>query len=367
MLRAGAIATAFGVVATAAVFFVPAVTTAQQIKPDELQPAAAITVQLPALGNSWRTKGKSPVEMMVRLPSNYSREAAHPVLVFLAGGFGSADPKSFHDLVDGKDFISVGVDYTNENGWLSGFKNAVAALTVLSNATTIDKRSVFIGGTSSGAYATSHGIKSKYGADFAGFMPMIGGVVIEPATLGRRPILWYAGEKDTKISTNSAGLSRVAAQQAAHAKLAAAGSDSTLIVEPGVGHRVVWKNLKPKFQEWIYPRLPAVQELAALEGQLAKAQTDTARIVVYRKIATCWLDRPIVKEAKQKVAKAEAAARRPRLWTDASGKFRLRAAMAGFDGTTVRLRKGDGKVIEVPFKKLSERDRKFLAARFERD
>ena len=50
-----------------------------------------------------------------------------------------------------------------------------------------------------------------------------------------------------------------------------------------------------------------------------------------------------------------------RTWTDASGKFKVRASLAGVEDGTVRLRKSDGKTISVPLEKLSEADQQWVA------
>lgn len=49
-----------------------------------------------------------------------------------------------------------------------------------------------------------------------------------------------------------------------------------------------------------------------------------------------------------------------RNWRDASGKFSLEAELLEFKGGIVKLKKQDGKVIEMALEKLSEEDRKFL-------
>lgn len=64
---------------------------------------------------------------------------------------------------------------------------------------------------------------------------------------------------------------------------------------------------------------------------------------------------------------AEAPAEKPpppapqwRVWTDASGQYKVEAELVEFDGTEVRLRRADGTTIEVAANKLSEEDRAFL-------
>lgn len=52
----------------------------------------------------------------------------------------------------------------------------------------------------------------------------------------------------------------------------------------------------------------------------------------------------------------------PRLWTDRTGQFQVRAKYIGIEGGKVKLEKADGTVISVPLERLSEEDQKFVAA-----
>jgi hypothetical protein len=52
----------------------------------------------------------------------------------------------------------------------------------------------------------------------------------------------------------------------------------------------------------------------------------------------------------------------PRLWTDSTGKFRVRAVLIERTASTVRLHTADGREIEVPIERLSEADRGYLDA-----
>ena len=49
-----------------------------------------------------------------------------------------------------------------------------------------------------------------------------------------------------------------------------------------------------------------------------------------------------------------------RLWTDKTGKHKIRAKFVGIEDGTVKLRRSNGKLIRVPLDSLSEADRKFL-------
>jgi hypothetical protein len=50
-----------------------------------------------------------------------------------------------------------------------------------------------------------------------------------------------------------------------------------------------------------------------------------------------------------------------RWWTDASGRFRVRATLVRQDGDRVYLRKPDGKTIAVSLDKLSQQDQQFVS------
>jgi hypothetical protein len=52
----------------------------------------------------------------------------------------------------------------------------------------------------------------------------------------------------------------------------------------------------------------------------------------------------------------------PRLWTDRTGQFQIRAKYAGTEDGKVKLEKADGTVIPVPLERLSDKDQKFLGA-----
>jgi len=49
-----------------------------------------------------------------------------------------------------------------------------------------------------------------------------------------------------------------------------------------------------------------------------------------------------------------------RTWRDKTGKFSIRAELVESGGTAVKLKREDGKVINVPVDRLSDEDRKFL-------
>ncbi|KAA5542077.1 hypothetical protein FYK55_14805 [Roseiconus nitratireducens] len=50
-----------------------------------------------------------------------------------------------------------------------------------------------------------------------------------------------------------------------------------------------------------------------------------------------------------------------RMWSDQSGRFQIEASLVSQTATTVRLRKADGRVVDVPVDKLSLKDQEYLA------
>lgn len=51
---------------------------------------------------------------------------------------------------------------------------------------------------------------------------------------------------------------------------------------------------------------------------------------------------------------------KPRFWTDATGRFRVKATLLEVSGEQVKLKREDGREISVPIDRLSPRDREFL-------
>jgi hypothetical protein len=58
---------------------------------------------------------------------------------------------------------------------------------------------------------------------------------------------------------------------------------------------------------------------------------------------------------------ARSASAEIRTWSDATGKFKVEAELVGMEGETVKLRKKDGAVVDVPLARLSAADREYLS------
>ena len=71
----------------------------------------------------------------------------------------------------------------------------------------------------------------------------------------------------------------------------------------------------------------------------------------------------LAKEKKADKSKTENKERSEmRIWTDSTGKFRIKAKCIGVEDGKVKLEKSDGTVLRVPTEKLSEADKRFLAS-----
>ncbi len=74
-------------------------------------------------------------------------------------------------------------------------------------------------------------------------------------------------------------------------------------------------------------------------------------------------DEKLAKEKKNSTSTSEKKDRsKMRVWTDSTGKFRIKAKCIGVEGGKVKLEKPDGSILRVPTKKLSEADKRFLAS-----
>lgn len=74
-------------------------------------------------------------------------------------------------------------------------------------------------------------------------------------------------------------------------------------------------------------------------------------------------DKELAKEKKSGKSTSEKKDRSEmRVWTDSTGKFRIKAKCIGVEDGKVKLEKSDGTILRVPTKKLSETDKRFLAS-----
>ncbi|MBU4272981.1 MAG: trypsin-like peptidase domain-containing protein [Planctomycetes bacterium] len=74
-------------------------------------------------------------------------------------------------------------------------------------------------------------------------------------------------------------------------------------------------------------------------------------------------DEKLAKEKKNSTSTSEKKERSEmRVWTDSTGKFRIKAKCIGVEDGKVKLEKSDGSVLRVPLEKLSEADKRFLAS-----
>ena len=74
-------------------------------------------------------------------------------------------------------------------------------------------------------------------------------------------------------------------------------------------------------------------------------------------------DEKLAKEKENSTSTSEKKDRSEmRVWTDSTGKFRIKAKCIGVENGKVKLEKSDGTILRVPTKKLSEADKRFLAS-----
>ena len=253
-----------------------------QITPDQIKPAADIVFQLPKFGNSWRSKGKSAVEVKVILPKDFDKERSYPLILALGGGAGGPDAcKRWHQMMEGKHFIFMGVDY-NDEGYNSGFTIAEVGLKVLEEHVKVDRERMTVTGFSSGAYSICNMYGSKFGKEFLCYIPMGGGGPVDSGTNKKKSWLWVCGDKDTAKA--SAGRPRIDAAKSGNQLLAKSKVDSTMIIMKGVGHK--WaKEYDKEIKEWVFERIinPPLEEhySKALSHEKAKRYSEALKEFSY--------------------------------------------------------------------------------------
>jgi len=223
-----------------------------QIKPEQVKSSAEIVFDLPKLGNSWRSKGKSPVQVKFILPTNFDKERSYPLILALGGGAGGPDAcKRWNKIMEGKHFIFMGVDY-NGNGYDSGFPIAAEGLKILEQHVKVDRERMTVTGFSSGAYSICHMYNSSFGKQFLCYIPMGGGGPVDAGANKKKHWLWVCGDKDTQKA--SAGRPRIDAAKSGNQLLQKSKVDSTMIVMKGVGHS--WsKNYDNQIKEWVFDKI----------------------------------------------------------------------------------------------------------------
>ena len=271
---------------------------------EKFEPGKSFTILLPKLGTSTRQSGK-PVEMLVHVPVNYAPDRPHPVIAFLGGGAGSIkQSKRWFDLLEKRNFIVFAVDYTAPLPRDPDFKNTVHGLDLLARSTTVDLKTVILSGESSGAYGMTTWLACENGKRFCAFVPIIGGMLMNPKVVGNRPVLHIAGEKDTQRA--SGGRPRVVVQRECYQKLKEGGVDVEIIIQPGVAH--AWKPVSyDAARRWIYTKVPnSGLQLMHLYSELAsKTRLERRKTYYYRKIAESWLETALTEEARRKISGPE--------------------------------------------------------------
>ena len=223
-----------------------------QIKPEQIKPGAEILFELPKFGNSWRSKGKSKIQVKFLLPQNFDKNRKHPLILALGGGYGGPDAcKRWNAIMKGKHFIFMGVDY-DVSGYDSGFRIASEGLKILEQHVEVDRERMTVTGFSSGAYSICRNYDSSFGKQFLCYIPMGGGGPVDSGANRKKHWLWVCGDKD--LQKFSDGHSRISAAKLGNQRLQKSKVDSTMIVMKDVGHS--WsRDYDNQIKEWVFDKI----------------------------------------------------------------------------------------------------------------
>jgi len=261
-----------------AIFLIhPGLMAATKIDPALVKPGAEIVVDIPELGNSGRRKTE-PVQAMITFPDNYDEKVKHPILASVWGGYGGINQaKRFNRIIEKKNFICIGVDYSIDKAKGArdpGFQNVMYVLKLLGKVAKFDSKSMVIAGFSSGAYNISDSYDSKNGKAFSGYILIAGGMGLNPSSVKKKAVLLIAGEKDTQKA--SQGKSRVSAQVSCYEKLKKAKANVALIMQKGVGHS--WsQDYDEEVRDWFYEKLPLFSKHHAAYEKMKKTKSQSSK------------------------------------------------------------------------------------------
>jgi dienelactone hydrolase len=217
-----------------------------------LKPGADILVDCPELGDSTvLAEGgtKAPVRLGLHLPMNWRKECRFPVILYLGPAAGGCDNGLWKAVVHDRNFVLIAIDYSSPSVTDRGLRNAAFALDLVDRTIAIDRNAVVLTGVSSGAYCITDEYGCAEAKRFAAFVVICGGMMMDAATVGARPVMIIAGERDTDPA--SGGRSRVEVQRETYAALRRGGADATLILQPGMGHG--WDTpYYPPVEDWLY-------------------------------------------------------------------------------------------------------------------
>jgi hypothetical protein len=275
------------------------------IPDQELHPGSDFTVELPALGESRQSVDEHPPKprmaaMRVRLPRNWDRARAHPVLCVYRGWNGSGN--AFEDwakVLDGHDFIELSVDFS-AGGGDPGFANMFTALKQLEKSMAIDSTSLVVAGDGGGAWM----IASQIGGDrvFCAAVVIGGGDVFDARALAGRPLLVGVEADDQNKDPNRSDTNAEREQALYEGLLHGGANVETLRIRD-------WSWADPygaRLRDWLHRAVPNAEVRRAwlLERELTLALDEERRQWLALQLASSWVEMPGSAEARRRVGSA---------------------------------------------------------------
>ncbi len=262
-------------------------------KPDQLAPGATLVFDLPELGTSAHSNGKSPIRAQVRLPLNWDKEHAFPVWVHLGGeeGYDEKGVNYFSAMFGQKNFILMTVDFPKD-GHKHGLPTAVQAIkhfSVLTKAR-LDTANLCLSGVTGGARALEANAQAG-GRELAAFrfrVVMGGGDLDGLAQNPGPPAHWLVvGKKPLKVLD--------ALQKARH--------ECTTLETAKAALSNSYRN---EIRTWFEARFGPARAAAAMAAAAEKAKDPKEKVRLLAPVKKEFLDFPDIQKAKELLAAAEA-------------------------------------------------------------
>ncbi len=262
-------------------------------KPEQLVAGAALVMDLPELGTSAHSNGRSPIRAQVRLPLNWDKERAFPVWVHLGGedGYDEKGLDYFSAMFGQKNVILVTVDFPKD-GQKTGLPTAVQAIKRFAALTRIklDTANLALSGTTYGARAMAANAEAG-GRELAAFrfrVLMGGGDLEGLAQNPGPPAHWLqVGKKPLK----------------AFGVLAKARHDCMTLETTKAALANGYRN---QIYAWFTGRFAPTRTTAALVAAAEKAKDAKEKARLLTPVKKEFLDFPDIQKAKDMLAAAEA-------------------------------------------------------------
>ncbi len=284
---------------------------------EKLKPSAVIDLELPDLGTSVASNGKSLVQMEIALPENYSKDKPMPVILYSSAehekALKSAERIS-KEFLDGKNFIVVSVDYSFEPNVKfiernffcmdQDYKNALYALQVLDNSTEVDMSSVVFLGVQAGAFSGSVHINSRNSQAFSAFCFAFAG--LKPRDEGKfqaadKPILFIfrEGFPDNLVYKRTVSTQK---ECMAYFKQESSSSVDSLSIDDR--DRGLTKSCAPEFRSWLYNKVPGLSKHKEWALKAAdESAPDELRALCAKWLSESPVDYPLEKGLSDAVVK----------------------------------------------------------------